>query len=162
MPPLDMPPDVYFSGRLETQSVGVTSVFDQVSWFKSVRTRLQNLASLPENWNGYGSPQIAGEAISESLRIINELAKLGMPEPEIFPISGGGVQMEWQNQGAELEIEIMPDRSISYLLVGDNNEMFDRQIRKNENIAEFTPVTCWFLSSNCSIEDFKKKYAQSY
>lgn len=153
MPPLDYGITDHFPKGTGTQTVQVTRVMEQTMWSKVARERLKELAMLPENWNGYGSPKIHADSIEESFNLLSEFAKLGMGEPRIVPISGGGVQLEWRNSKSELEIEILPNRSVQFLLVDSFDEMFEGQIVENGNMAEFTPLTCWFLNERESIKE---------
>jgi hypothetical protein len=43
-----------------------------------------------------------------------------MPAPQVFPTSRAGIQFDWGKGGRELEIEILPDGTMEYLLVMDN------------------------------------------
>jgi len=153
MPPLDYAPINHFPRGTGAQTVQVTSVLEQTLWSKSARHRLQELSALPQNWNGYGSPVVNKDAIEHSFTLLSELGKLGMPEPNIVPVSGGGLQLEWRRSGAEIEIEIFPDRSIHFLVVDAAGEMFEGRVSNNGNVAAFTSITCWFLSENKSISD---------
>lgn len=40
-----------------------------------------------------------------------------IPSMRIDPVSGGGVQLEWGIGARSLEIEILPDGSVEYLVV---------------------------------------------
>lgn len=153
MPPLDYGVIAHFPRGTGPQTVQVTSLLEQGLWSKAATMRLKELAAMPENWNGYGSPPVQPEAIQESFNLLTEFAKLGMPEPNIVPVSGGGIQLEWRNLGSEIEIEVFPSRSMHYLVVDSSDEMLEGEIVENGNMAEFTPLTCWFLSGKQSIND---------
>lgn len=153
MPPFDLPNPYCSPGSLDTQSLQVTSYFEQTPWSRTAQTKLKELAALPKNWNSYGSPPIAAEIIGESLKLIIELGKLKMPEPQIFPVSGGGVQFEWKNSVSELEIEMMPNRKIGYLVVDSEGKMYEAEISRNDNFAEFAQLTSWYLNEKTSIND---------
>lgn len=78
---------------------------------------LDRLAELPTNWDGYGSPPIGKSALQSARRLIEALDSFSMPMPEVRPVSGGGIQFEWRKAERELEVEILPDGSGSYLAV---------------------------------------------
>lgn len=159
MAPLDLTPDW---PRRTAQWIPVTSVMDEAaSWSRSARDRVQALARLEENWNTYGSPAISPEAVSEALKLLTDIARLGMPEPKIVPVSGGGLQMEWANGRSEIEIEIFPDKSIQYLLVDAEGKMLEGQIFRREDAAEFAPLTSWYLKEIPSIEPLIRAYGKS-
>lgn len=163
MPPVDYPEinRRYFPFAPGTQTVQVTSLINQSLWSKAAQNRLIELGKLPDNWNGYGSPKISAEVIGECLSLLSEVAKLGMPKPAIIPVSGGGLQVEWRNAANELEIEILPDKTMHFLITDCDLEMYEGSINNNNNLAEFTPLTCWFLKEEKSILDLSV-YARAY
>lgn len=162
MPPLDYGPVTrHFYADVGTQTVQVTKLLNYNLWSKVAQERLKELAQLPTNWNGYGSPKISSDAIGECLTLLTDMAKLGMPMPSIIPISGGGLQIEWRNAKCELEIEIMPDKSVHYLITDSSKKMLEGSIVNNSNIAEFMPLTSWFMSEKVSISDLSV-YAAAY
>jgi len=134
---------------------------EAASWSRSARERVQELARLEENWNTYGSPRISDSAVSETLQLLTDIARLGMPEPKIVPVSGGGLQLEWANGVSEIEIEIFPDKSIQYLLLDSQGEMLDGRIHRREDAAEFAPLTAWYLREIPSIEPLIRDYGKS-
>ncbi len=70
-----------------------------------------------------------------------------------MPVSGGGIQLEWAGPVSEIEIEVLPDRSIHYLIVDSIEETIEGRIVETGNVAELTPLTCWFLSEKKSVKD---------
>lgn len=152
MPPLDYGPIAHFP-KGGPQTVQVTSLLEQSPWSKAARDRLKELSAMPLGWNGYDSPPIRSEAIRESFNLLTELAKLGMPEPIIVPVSGGGIQMEWLGPSSEIEIEVLPGGAMHYLVVDSSDKMLEGEICENGNMAEFTPLTCWYLNGKQSIDE---------
>ncbi len=161
MPPYDYVNSVRFPIGLGTQTVRVTPVLLEGSWAKAARERLKQLSNLPENWNGYGSPTIHTDVIEHALSLLSELAKMGMPEPKIVPVSGGGIQFEWMQPMSEVEIEILPDKSIQYLVEDSKGAMLEDQVNKNGSYVEFAPIVDWFVNKRESIDDLRS-YALTY
>src|SRR5581483_7638676 len=83
---------------------------------------LDELTSLPENWDGYGSLPIQARAKETALKLIELLDQLDMPIPHFAPVSGGGLQMEWQKGKRELELEILPQGEVLFLTADDSGE----------------------------------------
>jgi hypothetical protein len=109
-----------YTGQLSV----VTSLTSEISfWLQDAQKELQALKKMPENWDSYGSPEITNEASKKVADLLGELARFGMSKPNIFPVSGGGLQLEWQKNARELEIEILPDGNIEFLIVDQNGEM---------------------------------------
>lgn len=85
--------------------------------------KLAELSALPDNWDGYGSPGPQPAVQEAASALIGILWKAGVPTPHFAPVSGGGLQLEWQKQGRELELEILPHGEIAFLKVYESGEM---------------------------------------
>jgi len=81
--------------------------------------RWRQLTGLEQNWDGYCARPIDGRAIAAAARLVGVLSSSGFPQPEIFPVADGGVQLEWCIGTMELEIEIEPGAA-SGVFVGDD------------------------------------------
>ena len=77
-------------------------------WFGAVVERLGQYLSLGEDWNGYGENAITTQAVVRTVKLLTQVAMKG-PEPAVFPMSDGGIQIEWHYGGTEIEIEVPPD-----------------------------------------------------
>lgn len=82
--------------------------------------KIAGFEQLPMNWDSYGSRRVADAVIRNAIDLVMTTFDLG-PVPRILPVSGGGVQFEWEKGERELEIEILPDLRIEYLLA-ENGE----------------------------------------
>lgn len=91
-------------------------------FLSSVRT-LARLIQLPGNWDSYGSLPIQPPAYFGALWLLLVLNDTAVSAPHIGPVSDGGIQLEWQLAGRELELEILPDGTIGYLSVNDRGEI---------------------------------------
>jgi hypothetical protein len=67
---------------------------------------LNKISSLETGWNGYGALPITEAAIKSAREIIPRLVKLGLSQPAIVPTVRGGIQIEWHENGVDLEIDI--------------------------------------------------------
>ena len=95
-------------------------------WLMDVLPRLAELAALEENWDSYGSPPPSTELIGHALAMVQRAERLLgyshaeqqlMPTPSIVPLSGGGIQIEWQTPVQELELEFFEERHPAALAV---------------------------------------------
>jgi hypothetical protein len=91
--------------------------------FIATLNKVRELALLSENWDSYGSRPIQPMAIEKTVEILFSLSNSNLPQPLIFPVPGGGLQLEWQNEECELEVEVLPDGSVEYLMVDENGVM---------------------------------------
>jgi hypothetical protein len=137
----------------------VSFILEDKSWQRSAQRKLAELSKLPENWNSYGSPPVQQGALELAANLIPELVKLDMPEPEIFPVSGGGIQLEWKNSERELEIEVRSNKTIEFLLVEDDGEMYESHLPQNNTPFEITTLIQWFKTGKISPNQLMSIYA---
>ena len=109
-----------------------TSYLASADWLREALAGLQRLADFPEDWDGYGSPALTGEAIGQARQVILELARAGVLSPDIRPVSGGGVQLEWRHAGRELELGILPNGDLEFLVVLDGNHMVEGALPRTD------------------------------
>lgn len=73
--------------------------------WRAARAFLDTIAALPQNWDSYGARPVDPRAIA--------LARIMTIRPaSIVPTSGGGIQLEWHEDGLHAEVVIHPDGSI--------------------------------------------------
>ena len=83
--------------------------------------RIRELSQLPDDWNGYGSPRLTEAAKQSAMALLSLLRSYATPSMRIDAVSGGGLQFEWEIGLRTLEIEILPDGTVEYLVAdGDN------------------------------------------
>ncbi len=85
--------------------------------------KLAALASLPENWDGYGSLPLQPLAKKTASNLLRMIFLHGLPIPHFVPVSGGGIQMEWQKNKREMELEVLPNGEILFLVVDQTGRM---------------------------------------
>lgn len=111
----------------------------QPLWLASAVAKVQELADLPEGWDGHGSRRIQPASMANMLRILDAiaLAYADVPSPHIAPISGGALQAEWSLEGRDLEIVTRSDGSIHYLQTdGDDvDDMRDGILSASDDAA---------------------------
>ncbi|NUN51598.1 MAG: hypothetical protein HUU06_02270 [Planctomycetaceae bacterium] len=90
--------------------------------FMALVAHLGDILALEANWDSYASPRIDRGATSAALVALLSLASISpeAPAPFVVPTSRGGVQLEWHEQGVDLEIEIRPDgKVLAFYSCGD-------------------------------------------
>ncbi len=85
--------------------------------------RIAELMRLPDNWDSYGSIPIQPAAARRAIQVLLAAETEFPPPPRIVPVSGGGLQIEWAYGNRELEIEMLPDGSVEFLLAGDEQTL---------------------------------------
>lgn len=77
-------------------------------WLPGFAQCLDQLLSLPENWDSYGAARISPAVVKPAVRVLlDHLPSQGAP-PQVVPTNSGGLQFEWHEQSVDLEIEIFP------------------------------------------------------
>lgn len=109
--------------------------------------RLITVRKLPENWDSYGSPPPTESAFAVGIRLLTAIDFDELPAPRIIPVSGGGVQLEWDVGIRELELEIMSDGSIKYLKV-ERGEPLDEQEIVILDLARVRSLVTWLISQS--------------
>ena len=99
------------------QSNRVTPLSGAPSWLQSALKTVTRLAQLPANWDGHGSPALRPMAVARACQLLSFLEWDNLHVPQIGPVPGGGIQIEWHVAERELEIEILPDGSVEFLTV---------------------------------------------
>ncbi len=129
-------------GGNEAQWGVVTPLSEMNSWLRSAQRKVSELANLPPGWDGYNSRPVQQQAIERTLNILKCIAGLRLPRPQIFPVPGGGLQVEFSQDGRELEIETLPDGSVEYLITDPGGHMVENSIPANSN-AEIYRIIYW-------------------
>lgn len=78
--------------------------------------KLDYIAKLESNWNGYGADSIPTEAINNVRKILEQISIY----PEIYPTANDSVQMEHHSDKAYIEIECFTDHYELFCNVNDS------------------------------------------
>jgi hypothetical protein len=100
-----------------------------------VRTRLDELAGLPEGWDGHDAKRIDQLALRLAGRLMQQALHAGLPEPEVFPVPDGSVQLEWKAGAVELELEIEPEARAVIFVCDDerSGQHIDGELPRDES-----------------------------
>ncbi len=77
--------------------------------------KLNQLLQLERCWDALGAAQVAETAAGSAILWLDLLAEEDTFSPQTFPLSNGGVQVEWLAGGESLEIEIGPQGDVGIL-----------------------------------------------
>ncbi len=87
-------------------------------------SRLIQFRNLKQNWDSYGAGHVSSIAIESAITMLYSIQEELYSSIDdrivpmcVAPLDHGGVQMEWSGSRAEIEVEIGPDASLSYLLI---------------------------------------------
>jgi len=77
-----------------------------------LKKMMDELRGLPVGWDGHGGKPLDGAVADFTLHLLIKAMPSGTPLPQLVPLSHGGVQLEWHDDGIDLEIEIeAPNRT---------------------------------------------------
>ena len=109
--------------RSDADSDRITPYRDLDPEYRAVIDRVRRLTELPEGWDTYGSRGIQPEAVAAAAAVLMSAARSRMPAPVVGPVSGGGLQLEWNLANCAIEVEALPEGGLHYLLCpGDGPE----------------------------------------
>lgn len=115
------------------QWVDVFSSFSLYDWQTETLKGLFRLKRLSTDWDGEGSPPPSILAIDAAAQLIVSLSFEDMPTAFVSPTTVGGVQIEWTQNGRELEIEFLSDGAMEHLTAIDGNPQREGPI-SNEQV----------------------------
>jgi len=78
-------------------------------WLGRVKSRLQELAQLPVDWDTYGGVPADPRIVVIAEKLMEWFAVDGVPPPDVFASGDGGVQLEWHIGGVDATIAIPAD-----------------------------------------------------
>lgn len=92
------------------------------SWLDAAALVLWQLSRLRANWDREGGPSIGVAALRTASNVLSTAVELGLPHPNIGPVIGGGLQIEWSTEERLLEIEILIDGRMLFFRESDGGQ----------------------------------------
>jgi hypothetical protein len=87
-----------------------------------VAQQLQRLRLLSAGWDGGSAQPITGAAIYGAAGLLARLLDAASEPPQIFPLTDGGVQIEWYAAGDEIDIDVDSQGTVHVLATAPNGE----------------------------------------
>ncbi len=115
-----------------------------LTWIDKAIDDLMQLKKLPDNWDSYGSPKISIEFIKIAVDFLRNLEYEPLSPPFVVPVSGGSIQLEWQKDNRELEVEFLNTTTLNYLKVV-NDHPIDEGIFDIENNKKTFSLIRWLI-----------------
>ncbi len=100
-------------------SVAPRGTGDYLALEEGLRARLDELGGLDSGWDGESARSIDALALRVAWSVVEQALRAHLPEPEVFPVPDGGVQLEWSAGPVELELEIEPNGSAVVFVCDD-------------------------------------------
>ena len=121
-------------------------VGDMNEWQIVATKKILGLKSLGTNWDSYGSPPVTNLAVNSALHLVKYAGIGNSPTPRVIPVSGGGIQLEWESGARELEIEIQANGVIMYLPVHDGEPAEICDLDPRAFTREVKQLLSWLVS----------------
>lgn len=113
-----------------------------LGWQLAALEKLSRLHGLKPNWDSYGSPPISDDVLEIAQRLVGE-ANVDAPTPRVVPVSGGGVQVEWEHGTRLFVVLVRSDFSIEvYAEDGSGNDPLDATL-PSLNPAALIKILSW-------------------
>lgn len=92
-------------------------------WLMPAIRSLAEFEQLGVGWDGHGSPPPTHAAVAKAGQLLTSIRSINLPAPNVFPFSGGGIGIQWEAGGRELQMSVYPDAVVNYLTaVGDDED----------------------------------------
>ena len=131
---------VYYPAFRLVSDHQTTSVFAanrEPNWLPSVLNQVYGLILLSPGWDGHGGKAIAIDIIDFTIQFLRDTLAPDGPEPQLVPLSYGGIQLEWHENGIDLEIEVI---AANRLFVSFEDHENGRDLER-EFSTDFTDVS---------------------
>jgi hypothetical protein len=92
------------------------------AWLGTVKQRLKSFLSLPANWDTYGGLPADPRLVQVAENLVEWFAVDGVPAPDVFASSDGGIQFEWHIRGVDTAISLSTSGDETRIYYNDLNE----------------------------------------
>jgi hypothetical protein len=113
---------------------------------KGLIKRIAELSKLPNGWDSYGSPPISTLATTVAFSVVVGLGPDFLSYVNVVPVSGGGIQFEWDVLNRGLEVEISPTGAVEYLKSERNLSVEEGPI-EDGSFSELRSLIMWTVSA---------------
>lgn len=109
------------------------------TWYKSLEKRIEELVTLPRNWDGYNGIAIPFSTAQFAVNLLESLSRGDVPPPSLVPGGDGSIQIEWHTEKLDIEIDILRPYEV-YASRYDISRDKDTEIKIT---ADFAPLVPW-------------------
>jgi hypothetical protein len=105
-----------------TSDIRLFGLVAQLDTLNALVERLRHLLDLPADWDSYGAVPVRADVVQQAAHLIRDWLTEGIPAPQIVPTPDGGVQLEWHQPAAYLEIHLSTPTDLSFYVESDGHE----------------------------------------
>lgn len=91
-------------------------------WLSPTILRVGRLLLLPHDWDRQGAPPIDWTTIQTAIDALSVIMSPNSSLPQWTPTQQSGVQLEWHENGVDLEIAFDPGKSEGYAVFSDRQD----------------------------------------
>jgi hypothetical protein len=106
--------------------------------------RIEQLADLPRDWNGYGACPIDPNVIESALKLIDRLPGDAVSTPQVVPMTRGRLQFEWHRGRRSLELEIETPTLVHFLKYDADRGIEEEATLPVEETSRLLDLLHWF------------------
>lgn len=111
---------------------------------RAVGAKIDRLAALEPNWDGYGAPPLNRGVLHAARQFIGRLASHTAVPPLVVPMSSGALQLEWHQGQKILELEIEDPATIHYLKWDPETGVQEEDVFPIGDTAKAASLVHWF------------------
>ncbi len=110
----------------ETEVLPIRNHTAHSQMIKNLKEKCIEFTKLEFDWDGYNGIAVPIERAKLMIRLIENLVTPLIPKPDVVPGCDGAIQIEWCENGYELEIELTSRSMIDLLLTElETDKMFE-------------------------------------
>jgi hypothetical protein len=102
--------------RIPAPQISLPTTSSEPAWFEPTLARFAEIAELHDDWDRRGSAEVRVDVLSFALRsVLPEILPPNSPPPAVVPLGHGGVQLVWNSDSVEIEVEVIaPNEVVAY------------------------------------------------
>lgn len=92
---------------------GTSQSVDEANWFAELNEQLRLLKALPEGWDGYCGLPVSEQVAVFTRQMLERIYFDGLPHPSLVPGSDGSLQVEWHQNGLDIELDVLGPQEVA-------------------------------------------------
>ncbi len=105
--------------------------------------QIEQLAGLPQDWNGYGASPIDPQVIEAASRFVNLLPPVAIGTSQVVPMTRGRLQFEWHRGNRSLELEFESVTLVHFLKYDSDRGIEEEDVIPAGDTARLMELFHW-------------------